>query len=91
MAVAVTAAAEVAVAVAATAAAEVAVAAAAAAVATTAVAATSAIAITATDLMRFRLRYLDFLDCIFHYNLEIIFRNLNNSFPTSDISLQATF
>ena len=58
-----------------------------------AVGATAAVAIafTSCDLMRFRLRYLNFLDCIFHYSLEIIFRNLNNSFLTSDISLQAKF
>ena len=55
--------------------------AAAAAVAATAavvVAAAAAIAVTPTDLMRFRPRYLNFLDCSFHYGLEIIFRNLNN-------------
>ena len=39
-----------------------------------------AIAFTPSDLMRFRLRYLNFLDCIFHYNLDIIFS------LTSDIS-----
>ena len=50
-----------------------------------------AIAFTTSDLIRFRLRYLNFLDCIFHYSLEIISRNLNDSFLTSDISLQATF
>ena len=37
-----------------------------------------AIAFTPSDLMHSRLRYLNFLDCIFHYSLEIIFRNLNN-------------
>ena len=54
-----------------------------------AVGATAAVAIafTSSDLTRFRLRYLNFLDCIFHYSVEIIFRNLNNSFLTSDISL----
>ena len=44
------------------------------------------IAFTTSDLMRFRLIYLNFLDCIFHYSLEIIFRHLNNSYLTSDIS-----
>ena len=78
--------AEMAVAVAAAAAAEVAVAAVA-----MAAAAAAAIAVTPTDLMRFRLRYFDFLDCIFHYSLEIVFRNLNNSFLRSKISFQATF
>ena len=49
-----------------------------------AVGATAAVVITFTpsDIMRFRLRYLNFLDCIFHYSLEIVFRNLNNSFLT---------
>ena len=58
-----------------------------------AVGATAAVAVafTPSDLMRFRLRYLNCLDCIFHYSLDIIFRNFNNSFLTSDISLQATF
>ena len=76
-----------AVAVAAAMAAEVAV------VAEVAVGATAAVAIafTTSDLTRIRLRYLNFLDCIFHYSLEIIFRKFNNSFLTSDISLQATF
>ena len=37
-----------------------------------------ATAFTTSDLMCFQLRYLNFLDCIFHYGLEIIFRNLNN-------------
>ena len=46
---------------------------------------------TTSDLTRSRLRNLNFLNCIFHYTLEIIFRNYNNSFLTSDISLQATF
>ena len=50
-----------------------------------------AIAFTPSDLTRFRLRYLNVFDCIFHYSLEIIFSDLNNSFLTSDISLQATF
>ena len=50
-----------------------------------AAAAAVAIAVTPTDLMRFRPRYLNFLDCIFHYSLQIIFKNLNNSFLTSDI------
>ena len=49
-----------------------------------------AIAFTTSDLTRFRLRHLNFLNCIFHYTLEVIFRNFNNSFLTSDISLQAT-
>ena len=42
-----------------------------------AVGATAAVAIAFTpfDLMRFRLRYLNFLDCVFHYSLEIILRN----------------
>ena len=44
-----------------------------------------AITLTPTGLMRFRLRYLNFVDFSFHYSLEIIFRNLNNSF------LQAIF
>ena len=52
--------------------------------------ATAAVA-TTSDLTCFRLRILNFLDCIFHYTLEIIFRNFNNSFLTSYISLQATF
>ena len=52
--------------------------------------ATAAVA-TTSDLTRFRLRNLNFLICIFHYTLEIIFRNFNNSFLTSVISLQATF
>ena len=94
VAVAATAAAEVAVMMTAAAAAEVAVAVAAAAVAAAvamAAVAAAAIAVTPTDLMRFRLRYFDFLDCIVHYGLEIIFRNLNNSFLASDISLHATF
>ena len=56
-----------------------------------AAAAAAVIAVTPTDLMRFRPRYFDFLDYIFHYSLEIIFRNLNNSFLTSDTSLQAPF
>ena len=54
------------------------------------VGATAAVA-TTSDLTRFRLRNLNFLNCIFHYILEIIFRNFNNSLLTSDISLQATF
>ena len=58
-----------------------------AAAAEVAVGATAAvvIAFTPSDLMRFRLRYLNFLEYIFHYNLEIIFRYSNNSF------LKATF
>ena len=65
----------------------------AAAAAKVAVGATAAVAIALTpcDLTRFRLRYLNFLNCIFYYTLEIIFRNLNNLFLTSDFSLQATF
>ena len=65
----------------------------AAEVAVVAVGATAAVAIafTTSDLTRFRLRYFNFVDCIFYYSLEIIFRNFNNSFLTSDISLQATF
>ena len=45
-----------------------------------AVGATAAVAkaFTTSDIMRFRLKYLNFLDCIFHYSLEIIFGNLNN-------------
>ena len=46
-----------------------------------------AIACTTSDLTRFRLRNLNFLNCIFHYTLEIIFRNFNNLFLTSEISL----
>ena len=76
---------------AAAAAAEVAVTAAAAADVAVVVAAAVAMAVTPTDLMRFRLRYLNILDCSFHYSLEIIFRNLTNSFLTSDIFLQAIF
>ena len=53
--------------------------------------AAAAIAVTPTDLMRYRSRYLNFLECSFHYSLEIIIRNLNNQFLTSDISLKATF
>ena len=89
-----TAAAVASVAVVAVAAAMVTAAAAAVAVAAeVAVGATAAVAIafTPSDLTRFRLRYLKFLCCIFHCTLEIIFRNLNNSFLTSDISLKATF
>ena len=64
-----------------------------AAAAEVAVGATAAVAIsfTKSDLTHFRLRNLNFLNCIIHYTLEIIFRNFNNSFLTSDISLQATF
>ena len=43
------------------------------------------------DLMRFRLRYFIFYTLYFHNKLQIIFKNLINSFLTSDISLQATF
>ena len=53
------------------------------------VGATAAVA-TTSDLTRFRLGNWNFLNCIFHCTLEIIFRNFNNSFLTSDISLQAT-
>ena len=66
----------------------VAVAAAAEAIAPPSVA---AIECAPSDLMRFRPIFLEFLDFFFHYGLEIIFRNLNNSFLTSNISLQATF
>ena len=70
----VSAAAVTAVAVAVTMSAEVAVAAEVAVGSTAAV----AIAFTPYDLMRFRFKYFNFLDCIFPYSLEIIFRNLNN-------------
>ena len=40
------------------------------------------------DLMLFR--YFISFTLYFHYSLEIIFRNLINSFLTSDISLPAT-
>ena len=62
-----------AVAVAATMAAEVAVAVAVAAEVAVWSTAAVAIAFTPSDLMHFRLRYLNCLDCIFHYSLEIIF------------------
>ena len=40
-----------------------------------------------SDITHFRLRNMNF----FHNSLEIIFRNINNLFLTSIISLQATF
>ena len=43
-----------------------------------AVAVAAAMAVPPTDLMCFRPRYLNFLDCSFHYSLEIILRNLHN-------------
>ena len=46
---------------------------------------------TTSDLTRLRLRYFIFFTLYFHYSLSIILRNFNNSFLTSDISLQATF
>ena len=60
-------------------------------VAGAAVAAEASIAVTPSDLMRFRLRYFIFFTLYFYYILEIIFRNLINSFLISDIPLQATF
>ena len=54
------------------------------------VGATAAVTNT-SDLTRFGLRNLNFLKLYFHNSLEIIFRNFNNSFLTSDISLQAPF
>ena len=44
----------------------------------TAAAVAEAIAVTPIDIMRSRPSYLNFLDCTFHYSLEITFRNLNN-------------
>ena len=61
----------------------------AAVVAEVVVGATAAVTNT-SDLTRFRLRNLNFLKLYFHYRLEIIFRNFNNSYLTSDILLQAT-
>ena len=44
------------------------------------VATAAAVALTPTDLMSFRPRYLNVLDCSFHYIFENIFRNLSNKF-----------
>ena len=44
-------------------------------------------AVTPSNLIHCRLRYLTFIDCSFDYSLEIIFRNLKKNI----VSLQATF
>ena len=64
---------------------------AAAAVVAEVVAGATAAVTNTSELTRFGLRNLNFLKLCFHYSLEIIFRNFNNSFLTSVISLQATF
>ena len=47
---------------------------------------------TTSDLTHFRLRNMNFFEVLlFRNSLEIIFRNFNNSFLTSIISLQAKF